>query len=113
LKAAEAAFKKVTTKAIEGATKAPSIPGVKETITLRIDLNVLETSGKTVRDGRTASMGIYGRQLANKGFSHALRKLYPQQGDSDPPEPGRRCWGGCPGPATGSVHLCGWYKVSD
>ncbi len=42
LKAAEAAFKKVTTKPIEGPTKAPTIPGVKETVTLRIDRDVLE-----------------------------------------------------------------------
>jgi uncharacterized protein (DUF4415 family) len=42
LKAAEAAFKKVTTKPVEGPSKAPSIPGVKETVTLRIDQDVLE-----------------------------------------------------------------------
>ena len=40
-KAAEAAFKKATTKPIEGPPKAPSIPGVKETVTLRIDQDVL------------------------------------------------------------------------
>jgi uncharacterized protein (DUF4415 family) len=42
LKAAEAAFKKVTAKPIEGPTTAPSIPGVKETVTLRFDQDVLE-----------------------------------------------------------------------
>lgn len=42
LKAAEAAFKKATTKPIEGPPKAHAIPGVKETITLRIDQDVLE-----------------------------------------------------------------------
>jgi uncharacterized protein (DUF4415 family) len=42
LKAAEAAFKQVTTKPVEGPLKAPSIPGVKETVTLRIDQDVLE-----------------------------------------------------------------------
>jgi uncharacterized protein (DUF4415 family) len=42
MKTAEAAFKKVTTKSIEGPPKAPSIPGVKETVTLRIDQDVLE-----------------------------------------------------------------------
>ncbi|SCY93652.1 BrnA antitoxin family protein [Microvirga guangxiensis] len=42
LKAAEAAFKKATTKPIEGPTKAPSIPGMKETVTLRIDHEILE-----------------------------------------------------------------------
>jgi uncharacterized protein (DUF4415 family) len=42
LKTAEAAFKKVTTKPIEGPAKVPSIPGVKETVTLRIDQDVLE-----------------------------------------------------------------------
>ena len=42
LKAAEAAFKKITAKPIEGPSKAPSIPGVKETVTLRIDQDVLE-----------------------------------------------------------------------
>jgi uncharacterized protein (DUF4415 family) len=42
LKAAEAAFKKATTKPTEGPPKAPAIPGVKETVTLRIDQDVLE-----------------------------------------------------------------------
>ncbi|MEZ0169378.1 BrnA antitoxin family protein [Microvirga sp. TS319] len=42
LKAAEAAFKKVTTKPVAGPAKAPAIPGVKETVTLRIDQDVLE-----------------------------------------------------------------------
>jgi uncharacterized protein (DUF4415 family) len=42
LKAAEAAFKKATTKPIESPTKAPAIPGVRETVTLRIDQEVLE-----------------------------------------------------------------------
>jgi len=42
LKAAEAVFKKVTTKPIEASPKAPAIPGVKETVTLRIDQEVLE-----------------------------------------------------------------------
>ena len=42
LKAAEAAFKKVTAKPIEGPLKAPAIPGVKETVTLRIDQDILE-----------------------------------------------------------------------
>jgi uncharacterized protein (DUF4415 family) len=42
LKTAEAAFKKVTTKPIEGPAKVPSIPGVKEAVTLRIDQDVLE-----------------------------------------------------------------------
>lgn len=41
-KAAEAAFKKVTAKPIEGPPKAPSIPGAKETVTLRIDREVLD-----------------------------------------------------------------------
>ncbi len=42
LKTAEAAFKKATTKPIERPPKAPAIPGVKETVTLRIDQDVLE-----------------------------------------------------------------------
>jgi uncharacterized protein (DUF4415 family) len=42
LKAAEAAFKKATTKPIEGPPKAMTIPGIKETVTLRIDQDVLE-----------------------------------------------------------------------
>jgi uncharacterized protein (DUF4415 family) len=42
LKAAEAAFKTATTKPINGPPKAPSVPGVKETVTLRIDQDVLE-----------------------------------------------------------------------
>ena len=41
LKAAEAAFKKVTTKPVEAPPKAAAIPGVKEAITLRIDQDVL------------------------------------------------------------------------
>jgi uncharacterized protein (DUF4415 family) len=40
--AAEAAFKKATTKAAEPAPKQPSIPGVKEMVTLRIDRDVLD-----------------------------------------------------------------------
>lgn len=42
LKAAEAAFKKATTKPVAGPPKAPAIPGVKESVTLRIDQDVLE-----------------------------------------------------------------------
>ncbi|KLK94551.1 hypothetical protein AA309_02985 [Microvirga vignae] len=42
LKAAEAAFRKATTKPLETPPKAPSLPGVKETVTLRIDQDVLE-----------------------------------------------------------------------
>jgi uncharacterized protein (DUF4415 family) len=42
LKAAEAAFKKVTTKPVEAPPKAAAIPGVKEAVTLRIDQDVLE-----------------------------------------------------------------------
>ena len=42
LKAAEAAFKKATTKPNEEPPKAASIPGIKETVTLRIDQDVLE-----------------------------------------------------------------------
>jgi uncharacterized protein (DUF4415 family) len=41
-KAAEAAFKKATTKPIEETPKASSIPGMKEAVTLRIDQDVLE-----------------------------------------------------------------------
>ncbi len=42
--AAEKAFKAVTTKPVEGPPKAPppSLPGVKETVTLRIDRDVLD-----------------------------------------------------------------------
>lgn len=39
---AEAAFKKVTTKAAEAPLKRATVPGVKEQITLRIDQDVLE-----------------------------------------------------------------------
>ncbi|WP_246205865.1 BrnA antitoxin family protein [Microvirga arsenatis] len=42
LKAAEAAFKKVTTKPVETPPKASAISGVKESVTLRIDQDVLE-----------------------------------------------------------------------
>lgn len=41
-KAAEAAFKKAITKPPEGPPKAPSLPGVKELVSLRIDKDVLE-----------------------------------------------------------------------
>jgi uncharacterized protein (DUF4415 family) len=40
--AAEAAFKAVTTKPIEGLPKTPSLPGVKELVSLRIDRDVLD-----------------------------------------------------------------------
>lgn len=42
-KAAEAAFKAATTKRVEGPPPAaPSLPGVKETVSLRLDKDVLE-----------------------------------------------------------------------
>jgi uncharacterized protein (DUF4415 family) len=40
--AAEAAFKKTTTKVAEPLPKTPSIPGVKEMVSLRIDRDVLD-----------------------------------------------------------------------
>jgi uncharacterized protein (DUF4415 family) len=40
--AAEAAFKKATTKPVEVAPKAPAIPGAREMVSLRIDKDVLE-----------------------------------------------------------------------
>ena len=40
--AAEAAFKTATTKLIEVTPKAPSIPGAKEQVTLRIDQDILD-----------------------------------------------------------------------
>jgi uncharacterized protein (DUF4415 family) len=41
--AAEKAFKAVTTKPVEGPPKAaPAIPGAKETVSLRIDRDVLD-----------------------------------------------------------------------
>ena len=40
--AAEAAFKAATTKPPEPMPKAPSIPGAKEMVSLRIDCDVLE-----------------------------------------------------------------------
>ncbi len=40
--AAEAAFKAATTKPPEPMPKAPSLPGAKETVSLRIDSDVLE-----------------------------------------------------------------------
>ncbi len=42
LKAAEAAFKKVTAKPVDEPARTPVIPGVKETVTLRIDREVLD-----------------------------------------------------------------------
>ncbi|NIX75893.1 BrnA antitoxin family protein [Microvirga terricola] len=41
LKAAEAVFRKIPPKAAE-APKAPAIPGAKETVSLRIDRDVLD-----------------------------------------------------------------------
>ena len=41
-KTAEAAFKKATSKPAEPEPKKPSIPGAKETVTLRIDRDVLD-----------------------------------------------------------------------
>jgi uncharacterized protein (DUF4415 family) len=40
--AAEAMFKKATTKVAEPLPKAASIPGVKETVSLRVDRDVLD-----------------------------------------------------------------------
>ncbi|MGI8525670.1 MAG: BrnA antitoxin family protein [Pseudolabrys sp.] len=40
--AAEAAFKSATTKPAELPAKPPSVPGVKETVSLRIDRDVLD-----------------------------------------------------------------------
>jgi uncharacterized protein (DUF4415 family) len=40
--AAEAAFKKATTKSVEPDAKPPAIPGVREQVTLRIDREVLD-----------------------------------------------------------------------
>jgi uncharacterized protein (DUF4415 family) len=40
--AAEAAFKKATTKPAELPPKRPAVPGVKEQVTLRIDREVLD-----------------------------------------------------------------------
>jgi len=39
---AERAFKAATTKPAEAAPKTPSIPGAKETVSLRIDRDVLD-----------------------------------------------------------------------
>jgi len=41
-KAAEAAFKAMTVKKPDGPPKMPSLPGVKEMVSLRIDKDVLE-----------------------------------------------------------------------
>ncbi|MFL6799220.1 MAG: BrnA antitoxin family protein [Xanthobacteraceae bacterium] len=40
--AAEAAFKAATTKRMEDPPRAPSIPGVKEMVSLRLDRDVLD-----------------------------------------------------------------------
>jgi len=40
--AAEKAFKAATTRPAEAPPKAPSLPGAKETVTLRIDREVLD-----------------------------------------------------------------------
>ena len=39
---AEAMFKAVTTKPVEAPAKTPSLPGVKEMVSLRLDKDVLE-----------------------------------------------------------------------
>ena len=39
---AEAAFKRTTTKVVEAPPKPTALPGVKELVSLRIDLDVLE-----------------------------------------------------------------------
>jgi uncharacterized protein (DUF4415 family) len=39
---AEAMFKKVTAKPVEAPARTPSLPGVKEMVSLRIDKDVLE-----------------------------------------------------------------------
>jgi uncharacterized protein (DUF4415 family) len=39
---AEAAFKRTTTKAVEAPPKKTALPGVKESVSLRIDQDVLE-----------------------------------------------------------------------
>ena len=39
---AEALFKAATTKPVEAPTRAPSLPGVKEMVSLRIDKDVIE-----------------------------------------------------------------------
>ncbi len=39
---AEAMFKAATAKPVEGPAKTPSLPGVKEMVSLRIDKDVLE-----------------------------------------------------------------------
>ena len=40
--AAEAMFKKATTKPVEAMPKPPAVPGAKEMVTLRIDRDVLD-----------------------------------------------------------------------
>jgi uncharacterized protein (DUF4415 family) len=40
--AAEMAFKAATTKPVESLPKSPSLPGVKELVSLRIDRDVLD-----------------------------------------------------------------------
>jgi uncharacterized protein (DUF4415 family) len=42
MKAAEAVFRPAAPRLPEPAAKAPGLPGAKETVTLRIDENVLE-----------------------------------------------------------------------
>jgi uncharacterized protein (DUF4415 family) len=55
LQAVEAAFKATTTKPPEPAPKSPSLPNVKELVSLRIDRDVLEHFQEGVRDGKTGS----------------------------------------------------------
>ena len=54
--AAEAAFKAATTKPAELPPKRPSVPGVKEQVSLRIDRMFLIISKRAGRVGKTGSM---------------------------------------------------------
>jgi hypothetical protein len=76
LKAASAAFRQATTKPIEGPPKAPSIPGGKETVTLRIDQDVLEFFQEDGRAGRTGLTQPSGRRLASEWRSLEASQLY-------------------------------------
>ncbi len=64
--AAEKAFKAITTKPVEGPAKAPAaVPGVKETVTLRIDRDVLDYFQEAGPAGRTASTPRCAKLRAN------------------------------------------------
>ena len=64
---AEKAFKSATTKPLEQpAAPAPSLPGAKEMVSLRIDRDVLDFFRPMSRAGRSASTRRCARQVGSR-----------------------------------------------